>query len=292
MGGIFKDSPSPPPAPDYAGAAVAQGAANKETAIASSLLNNPNVQNPYGTQTWSGGEDGSRPTLTQTLSPEQQALYQKQLASKGLLADLGTQGATALQGVVGKQFDLSGAPAAPGSYESTRKSVIDAMMGRANEDYAKQTDNSNSNLIAAGIRPGTKAYADQQQMIERARNDARAQAEVAGGNAASQAFTMDSQRRQQAIAELLAQRQTPLNEINALMSGSQVSNPFAVPGAAQNTNIAPAPIFGATQAQGQWDANAYNAQQAQQNSGMSGLFSLGAAALGAPSGGFLAGLIK
>lgn len=281
MGGLFKDSPSPPPAPDYAGAAVAQGAANKETAIASSLLNNPNVNSIYGKQTWEGGTDGSRPTLTQTLSPEQQALYMKQLASKGLLADLGTQGATALQGVVGKNLDLSGAPAGGGSYENTRRRVIDAMMGRANEDYAKQTDQANSDLIAAGIRPGTKAYADRQQMIERARTDARNQAEVAGGNAASQAFGMDTQRRKDAIAELLAQRQTPLNEINALMSGSQVSNPFAVPGAAQNTNMAPAPIFGATQAQGQYDAGVYNAQQANSGSAMNGLLGIGAAVAGA-----------
>lgn len=307
MGGLFKDSPSPPPAPDYAGAAVAQGAANKETAIASSLLNNPNVNSVYGKQTWEGGTDGSRPTLTQTLSPEQQSLYMKQLASKGLLADLGTQGAGALKGVVGTGVDFSGAPAAPTAYtnnsampqasEAIRRRVIDASMGRANEDYAKQTDQSNSDLIAAGIRPGSKAYADRQQMIERSRNDARNQAELAGGAAANQAYQQDLTTRQQQnsegqqrfaqgtdarrqyITELLAQRQTPLNEINALMSGSQVSNPFAVPGAAQNSNIAPAPIFGATQQQGQYDTGVYNAQQGAQNSAMNGLFQLGAAAL-------------
>ena len=275
----WKDSPSPPPAPDYAGAAVAQGAANKESAIASNLLNNPNVNNPYGTQTFVGGEDGTRPTMTQTFSPEQQGLYDKSVQSKGLLADLGIQGAGALQGVVGKNLDLSGASAAPGGAEATRQRVIDAMMGRANEDYGKQTDQLNSDLIARGIRPGTKAYSDAQQMVERSRNDARNQAEVAGGNAASQAYTMDAQRRKDSIAEILAQRQTPLNEINALLSGSQVSNPFAVPGAAQNTNIAPAPIFGAAQAQDQHNTGVYNAQQASGNSFTNGLFGLGAAGI-------------
>jgi len=277
-----KDSPSPPPAPDYAGAAVAQGAANKETAIASSRLNNPNVINPNGTQTWTEGETAdSRPTLTQTLSPEQQRLYDQSAQTKGLLGELGIQGATSLKDVVGQNLDLSGAPAGGGSYDATRKSVYDAMMSRANEDYGKQTDDANSQLIAAGIRPGTKAYADRMQMIERSRNDAKSQAEIAGGNAASQAFTMDTQRRKDAISELLAQRQTPLNEINALMSGSQVSNPFAVPGASQNSNIAPAPIFGAAQAQYGAQSNAYNAQQAQNASMMNGLFSLGSAWLGA-----------
>lgn len=269
---------SPPPAPDYAGAAAAQGAANKEAAIASSRLNNPNVVNPNGTQTWTeGSTPESRPTLTQTLSPEQQALYNKNAVSKGLLADLGISGATALQDVVGKNLDLGSAPGV-GSYDSTRKSVIDAMMGRANEDYGLQTDQANSDLVAAGIRPGTKAYADRMQMIERSRNDARNQAEVAGGNAATQAFNTDTQRRKDTIAEILAQRQTPLNEINALMSGSQVTNPFAVPGAAQNSNVQPAPVFGATQAQAGAAGDAYNANTANSNAQMSGLLSLGALA--------------
>ena len=271
-------SPSPPPSPDYAGAATAQGAANKDAAIASSLLNNPNVNSVYGTQTWSGGADGSRPTMTQTLSPEQQALYNQNLETKGLLAGIGTQGAEALQGVVGKQLDLSSAPTV-GNYDSTRQKVIDAQMGRVNEDYGNQTAQSNSDLIAAGIRPGTKAYDDRMQLLQRGRNDAAQQAEIAGGNAASQAFNTDTQRRKDAIAEILAQRQTPLNEISALQSGSQVNNPFAVPGAAQNSNIAPAPIFGAAQATGQAQTGAYNAGQ-QANAGMtSGLFQLGAAAL-------------
>ncbi len=271
-------APSPPPAPDYQGAAVAQGAANKEAAIASSKLNNPNVVNPYGTQTWE--DTGDRPTLTQTFSAPQQALFDKSMEAKGLLGDLSISGAGALNNVIGKNLDLGPAPSV-GSYDDTRRTVIDASMARANEDYGKQTDQTNSDLIAAGIRPGTKAYADRMQMIERSRNDARTQAEVAGGNAATQAFNTDTQRRKDAIAEILAQRQTPLNEVTALMSGSQVNNPFAMPNAAQNTNVQPSPIFGATQAQAGAAQNQYNAQVGNQNAMMGGLFSLGSAFLGA-----------
>jgi hypothetical protein len=50
-----KDSPSPPPAPDYAGAAAAQGAANLETAKAQGRMNNPNVVGPLGSQTVTWG---------------------------------------------------------------------------------------------------------------------------------------------------------------------------------------------------------------------------------------------
>ena len=276
-------SPSPPPAPDYAGAATAQGIANKEAAVASSRLNNPNVINPYGTQTWQEGATADdRPTLTQTFSPEQQALYDQSMQTKGLLGELGTQGATALKGVIGNQLDLSGAPAAPGSAEQTRQNTFDAMMSRVNEDTAGQREQRNADLIAAGIRPGTKAYDDAQNLISRQYNDARNQAMLASGQEAQRDFGMDTQRRKDAIAEILAGRQTPLNEINALMSGSQVSNPFAVPGAAQNANVAPAPMFGAAQAQYGADMNAYNAGQAGNANMMGGLFSLGGAALGSP----------
>lgn len=276
-------SPSPPPSPDYAGAATAQGIANKEAAIASSRLNNPNVVNPYGTQTWQeGATSEDRPTLTQTFSPEQQALYDQSMQTKGLLGELGTQGATALKGVIGNQLDLSGAPAAPGSAEQTRQNTFDAMMSRVNEDTANQREQRNADLIAAGIRPGTKAYDDAQNLISRQYNDARNQAMLASGQEAQRDFGMDTQRRKDAIAEILAGRQTPLNEINALMSGSQVTNPFAIPGAAQNANIAPAPMFGAAQAQYGADMNAYNAGQAGNANMMGGLFSLGGAAMGSP----------
>jgi len=242
----------------------------------SSQLNNPNVVNPYGTQSWSDveldakGNIVGRPTMTQTFSPEQQALYEKTVKSQGLLGDLSITGATALKDVVGKNLDISSAPTV-GSYDDVRKSVMAGMMGRADEDYGMQRDQANSELIAAGLRPGTKAYQDRMQQIERSRNDARSQAEVNAGNAAAQAFGIDTNRRKDTIAEILAQRQTPLNEINALMSGSQVSNPFAMPGAAQNSNVQPAPIFGAAQAQGGANDTAYQGQVAGANNKMQGV---------------------
>ncbi len=275
---VFGKDDDPPPAPDYAGAAVAQGAANKETAIASSLLNNPNVTNPYGTQTWSGGEDGSRPTLTQTLSPAQQQLLNQLNTSKGLLGGLGIQGATALQGIVGKNLNLSGAPAAP-TAGGARKDAYDAMMSRINEGTTASKDQKNSDLIAAGIRPGTKAYQDAMFGIDRGFNDARQQALIAAGAEGQRDFGMDTQARKDAIAEILASRQTPLNEINALMSGSQVTNPFAVPGASQNANIQPAPLYNAAMQAGQYGTDVYNQEVGQSNGMMRTIGTIGSAAI-------------
>jgi hypothetical protein len=57
--------------PDMAAAATAQGAANKDAAIAENQLNNPNVFAPGYSIQWTGGEDGSRPTKAINLSPTQ-----------------------------------------------------------------------------------------------------------------------------------------------------------------------------------------------------------------------------
>lgn len=269
-------APSPPPAPDYQAAAQAQGAANVDAAIVQGAINNPNVNNPYGTQTVSW--NGYTPTITQTFSPEQQALFDEANKTKLQLSQLGGQGAQALQGVVGKSVDFNGAPAAPTS-GTVNQRVIDAMMGRVNEDYGKATDEKNSALIAAGIRPGSKAYDDSMQLLQRGKNDAAQQAVLAGYQQGNTTFGQDTQSRKDAIAEQLAQRQIPLNEITALMSGSQVSNPFAIPTYAQNGQVSPAPVFGATQALGNWNSDIYNQQAAQAGNLQSGLFGLGGAGI-------------
>ena len=338
MGG----SPDPPPAPDYRGAAIEQGAANKEAAIAQSRLNNPNVYSPYGTQTYTESDlaDG-RPTLRQTLSPAQQQVLESGDATKISLANLANQGATAASSVLGTPFNYNAAPALsssnllanvpgmrstdftanasamPGSADAMRTQAYNAAMSRVSEDTQIQRDQKQSDLIANGIRPGTKAYDDAMFMIDRGYNDARQQAILGSGVEAQRQFQMDlgarqqgvseqaqmfgagttaqqqainqqlqqfnvsSEARRQSIAEALALRQTPLNEINALQSGSQIVNTFAMPGYAQNSTIAPPPLYQATSDAGNYASDIYNTQQQAASSKMTGLMSLGGAAMGA-----------
>lgn len=301
---------SPPPAPDYAGAAIAQGAANVDAARAQGQINNPNVVNPYGTQTtrWNTYLDRDKlvldqnewikqgntpesfrydpekyritqPTITQTLSPEQQKIYNQQVGNQQGLGSLANQGIDAAKGIIGSKLDYSGVPSGPGDYGSLRQSVYDAMMARPNQDLGIKRDNTNSDLIAAGIRPGSKAYDNAMHMIDRQQTDAQQQAIINAGNQTQQAYGMDMQRRQQGLAEQLAQRQVPLNEITALMSGSQVSNPFQMPGYAQNANVQAAPVYNAATAAGQYGTDVYNAQQAARGNLNSGLVGLGGTAL-------------
>lgn len=121
-------SPVPPPIPEYKEAAQEQGIANLEAARTTGKLNNPNVISSYGTQTVS--YEGDQPTITQTFSPDQQALYNQSNQTKLKLSELSGQGADALQGVVGKSVDFGSAPAARGDYTAMRNQAIDAMMAR------------------------------------------------------------------------------------------------------------------------------------------------------------------
>jgi hypothetical protein len=336
------DKPSPPPAPDYIGAAQQQGQNNIQMA----QMQQPNVIGPYGTQTVSYGgpvqqtqanfdpqaylaanpdvasgfmpgegnttpmdpwfhyqnygqregrdftqrpdAQGIMPTITQTLSPEQQKLLDQQNTIKGMLGNLGIQGADALKGVVGKNLDLSGLSGMPGNADATRNKVYDAMMTRIGSDDARRRDDLNSNMVAAGHRLGSKAYDDQMHLQDRSYNDARQQAVLASGQEAQRDFGMDMQRRTQGLSELLTQRQTPLNEINALMSGSQVTNPFAM-ASAGGINAQPAPLMGAVGAAGDYNTDLYNASAAQAGGVNQGLFGLGSAGLMA--GGTIAAIM-
>jgi len=96
-------------------------------------------------------------------------------------------------------------------------------------------------------------------------------------NQALQGAQFGNTAQQQALAQAIQGRQMPLNEISALMSGSQIQNPQFQ--AYSGSNIAPAQIFGATQAQAQNAQNTYNQQVATQNANTAGLFGLGGAAL-------------
>jgi hypothetical protein len=82
--------------------------------------------------------------------------------------------------------------------------------------------------------------------------------------------------QQQQLAQDLALRAQPINEIIGLMGGSQIQLPqFA---GYQGTSVAPAPTFAGTQAQGQADMSRYGIQQAGANSATQGIIGIASAA--------------
>lgn len=329
-------APSPPPAPDYTGSAIQQGQANVDAAKLQGQINNPNVINPYGTQTVTYGSGVNQPafdqaqqlyqkqladwqaaggvdrvqigmsrnqpvyketprprapsvsdyalgdpnqlTLTQKFSPEQQAIFDESNKAKLAMSQLASRGAGVAGDIIGKNLDLTGLPPAPTSGQ-VNEDVINAIMGRVNEDYDRATEDKNAALIAAGHRVGGKGYDDSMNLLQRGRNDAQLQAILAGYQQGGKQYEQDAASRRNALAELITQRTQPLNELGSLLSGSQVQNPFAIPQYAQNAQVAAAPLFGATQLAGDWNSDLYNVDAAQAGNLQSGLFGLGGAGL-------------
>jgi hypothetical protein len=291
-----KSAPPPPATPDYAGAAAAQGVANVEAARVGSKLSNPNMYTPYGTQLVS--YEGDQPTITQTLTPQAQKTLEEQQNTQYQLASLSSKGAGLASNVLDKSFNFGG-PDVQTSLDLSNVAKMpvnagmtgqEAIMSRLEPSLAKNRVSTETQLINQGLRPGTEAYDNAIQLLGQQENDARTQAALQGINvdmgANAQGFsqaatgaTFANTAQQQALAEAIQQRQMPLNEITALMSGSQIQNPQF--GAYQGTDIQAAPIFAATQAQGQAEQNTYNQQVATQNQNTAGLYSLaGTAASG------------
>ena len=96
-----------------------------------------------------------------------------------------------------------------------------------------------------------------------------------------QAGNFNNQNRQQAISEQVMRRGQTLNELNALLTGQQVSMP-SMPSFAQAQRADATNYMGAASNQYQAALDGYNAQQAGTAGMMGGLFSLGSAFAGNP----------
>lgn len=105
-----------------------------------------------------------------------------------------------------------------------------------------------------------------------------------GYNQALNKAQFQNTAQQQQLAQDLALRSQPLQELAAIMGGSQIQLPqFS---GYQPVNVGAAPTFAATQAQYQGQLGQANAQNAANAQTMQGLFGLGAAGLMSPAGTF------
>ena len=103
---------SAPPAPDYVGAANATAAGNKEAAIAAQEGNMINQYTPQGSVTYTqrGTSSAGTPLWSQTvsLSPDQQAAYNKDVAMNAQLQDVGMRGVGYVQSALDKPLASPG----------------------------------------------------------------------------------------------------------------------------------------------------------------------------------------
>ena len=232
-------------------------------------------------------------TQTVTLSPEQQRLYNLQTQAEERLGTTANEQLQRLQSSLATPLNYDGLTEV-GDYATDRARVEDALMQRMNPQLDRDYAALEQRLANQGITTGSQAYGSAMQQAGQQRNDARYGAIQ---NAAAEQSRLVNQAlglRQQGIQERTSLRTQPLNEISALMSGSQVNNP-------QFSNYAqvglqPADYQGAANMQYQGQLAAYNAQNQQRNAMMGGLFGLAGAVAGGPigasAGGFLGNSLR
>lgn len=253
------EAPSPPAAPDPAATAAAQAAANKETAITQYGLNATNQKTPQGTLTYNQigkWDDGTpRYEAVQSFSPTEQGIYDTGAKTRQNLADIGSTQSAKIGALLNTPYSLNDATAQ--KISGIQKSFLDPQ-------WQQQQDRLETQLINKGLRPGTAAYNDEMKNFSTNRQRAYDQSYLDAYNTAEKSA--------------LTERNQPINEITALMSGSQVSQPGYT-----NTpqpGVAPTDYLGAVQQ----SLNQQNlGYQAQLNNNMgltNGLFGLGKTALG------------
>lgn len=272
--GVSMKKSSPPPTPDYAGAAEKTAAGNIEAAKYATRANRVNQYTPYGNLTYKELGDGTW-EQTQTLTPQAQATLDRQLALSNKYADTASQGFDRVQGLLSNpELDQSQLPQRAINVGQTAQ---DAIMSRLRPQLDQQEEALRTRLANQGITLGSDAYGKEMTQQGQRSNDLQMQAALQG-------IGLDQANRASALQEQAYLQDRPLNLVNALRSGAQVQSPQFQNYAQQGQTSGPN-YLGATQAQYGAEMDAYNASQANQSNMMSGLFGIGGAALGGMYGG-------
>lgn len=195
-------------------------------------------------------------------------------------------------------------------FSADRQRVEDALMARMNPQLDRDRETLRTQLVNQGLNIGTEAYSRGMEDFGKNVNDARFGAILSAGQEQSRLADLEAQRagfenaaqaqqfgqntsqaqfgnqaKQQGFANQVAmqgqqdqrdltQRNQPLNEIAALLSGSQVSQPnFASVPTQQMPNTDVAGIMNSAYAN---QYNAWNNRQQQGQSFMGGILGLGA----------------
>jgi hypothetical protein len=208
-------SKAPQPTDPKLTSAAATGT-NISTAIANAFLTNMNETGPDGSRTFdqTGTTSVTDPytgktyevprfSVTQTLSPQQQAIKGQNDAANLNLATLGNN----LSGTLGQQltgnFQLGN--------EATESRLFDLGRKRLDPMFAQRDEDLRTRLANQGIRAGSEAYDREMGLLGQQQNDAFNQLLLQG--------------RGQATQELLTEDNQRINQISALLNGGQVSMP-------------------------------------------------------------------
>lgn len=206
---------STPSAPDPVATAAAQAGMNTDTAISQQLANMTNQVGPDGSLTYgqtgtnsfvnSSGKTVTMPqfTATTTLSPQQQAIKEQSDKAGLNLGTLAAEQSGKLKELLNTPFSYDNKDAENWAYDLASQRLL---------PQQKQTEEQlRTTLANKGIREGSAAWNSEMSRMTNANTDQMNQLALNG--------------RQQGFTEAQALRTEPINEITALMSGGQVSQP-------------------------------------------------------------------
>lgn len=283
---MSKKGSSSPQAPDPQATAAAQTTANTNSAVANAWLNSPNITTPWGniataqlgTQTI-GGQKIPTFQQTQTLSPEQQKIYEQGVQGDTQLNQLGLDQIGRIRDSVSQPFDLSAFGPTVTPDAAYRQQQQDALQARLNPQLDRAQASLDQRLANQGIALGSQAYQTAQNLEGQNRNDANLGVIAQSGNEEAQQYGLQSGAQQQAIANALLQRQQPLQEMSQFMGSS---NAFQAPGVVSNPggNIQPTDVTGPTYANYQARLGQQQQGQNSQNALYGSLSGLAGSALG------------
>lgn len=270
LGVYFKDAPSAPPAPDYLGAARATSEGNLEAARLNTKANRINQYTPYGSLVYShsGADPDAGWSQTISLSPEQQKLLDAQNGTSLALAGLMGQGVDYVRDALGSRITMADLPKSMVNADQTAQ---EAIMARLQPQIERSRAALETQLRNQGVTPGSEAWTSAMRDQYQSENDMQMQAALKGidvGNAA----------QVQQLALLQALRNDPINVLNAVRTGAQVTNPAFERVAQQGLTSGP-DILGATQAQGNYNQGLYNSQVGAYNANGGWLGPVGSAGL-------------
>ena len=263
---------SAPPPPDYAGAAQATSQGNLDAARAATAANRVNQYTPYGSLEYSqsGTDQYGNPTwsATTTLAPEQQQLFNIQNQTSLGLGNLQNQGLDYVKNMISTPFRTDNLPQTgynPG------QTYYNAAMRRLQPQIEQSRERLDSQLANQGIALGSTAY-DRAMMNQSQRENDLLAANTTSG------FQAGLAANQQGFNQAGYIRNEPINTLNAIRSGSQVTNPTFSNSVPMQATTAGADLLGASQmgynAQ-MGDFNSKQAQQANFNAGLMGLMGAG-----------------
>jgi len=259
---------SAPATPDYTGAAQQTAAGNLAAAQQATRANRVNQYTPYGSLEYNENPNGTWSQYMNLSNTGQQLLNADNQSALGLA---GLQN-NAMQGVANQQAQGWNDAALTPSAINPGETAQDAIMRRLQPQMQQKQAALETQMANQGIGRGTEAWKNAMDDLTRQQNDATSQAALQG-------ISVGQQARQQGIQEQQYFNSRDLNNLNALRSGSQVTNPTFSSYNQQATTSGP-DYTGATQAGYNANLGATNANNAFGSSALSGLFGLGSAYAG------------